>query len=99
MKQRGSLYSTRQHCVWRPDTGFKAFPKTGFVFGAHEFAIEHAWSSYERNRGAASVVKLTLFSNHSTVKREQIIFTLDPITQTRVRNGHIGYRQLLIPPA
>ena len=32
-----------------------------------------------------------LFSNHSAVKREQIIFILNSITQTRVRNGHLVY--------
>ena len=35
--------------------------------------------------------KYTLFSDHSAVKREQIIFILNSLTQTRVRNGHLVY--------
>ena len=35
--------------------------------------------------------KYTLFCNHSAVKREQIVFILNSITQTRVRNGHLVY--------
>ena len=37
-----------------------------------------------------------MFSNHSAVKWEQIIFILNSITQTRFRNGHLVHWQLLV---